>query len=118
MYRVMAEEIFNYNGVAEILEYLQVQEDFSIIEVWNILDVHQRGYVNIKQLNGFLRDASFDFCAIDLKSIIRRIDLEDKDRFTYQEFVNAMFPEGYAEPYFARAPSPDRVETYCTFQNA
>ena len=71
--------------------------------------------MNVKQLNGFLRDAGFDFNHVDLQSIIRRIDIEDKDRFTYQEFVSVMFPEGYTEPYFVRAPSPDRIETYCTF---
>ena len=43
------------------------------------------------------------------------MDTQDEGRFTYDKFAACMFPEGYAEPYFGRAKTPDRVETYCTY---
>ena len=111
----------NIQGQLQTLKRnLFTKHDFSAIEAFRIIDKDRANFINIYRIRDFLIKNGFSVSFRDIDNIIRRVDIDNDSKLSYEEFTVGILPinrKPITSPGKRRNYSPKRTQTRLSSRN-
>ncbi len=92
---LIQEEMRLVKELAELADRLINTKDFTSYEAFMLIDNDNYKYIEYNSLSNFLAKNGFNISDEEARSIIYRLDLDNDERISYDEFQQIFFPINY-----------------------